>query len=292
MPAHVYARTGDHAAAARANQAGAEADRAYLKSAPAGGFYGMAYYSHNLHFLADSHMMQGRLADARAAAGQLADHLGPHAAMMPMIESMIATPVSVLLRFGRYDDILTLPEPTADRPVLRAWRQFARGVAFAQTKRVDEAAVERRALDGTMASVPDTALFGGTGLESARTILQLAAVVLDARLAWARGARDEAITLWTRAVAAADHVPYDEPPIWFYPVRESLGAALLMAGRPAEAERVFRDDLDRHPRNPRSLFGLHESLRRQGRAADAAWVQRAFEEAWKNADVTLAIETF
>jgi tetratricopeptide (TPR) repeat protein len=127
-------------------------------------------------------------------------------------------------------------------------------------------------------------------LETARTILTLAGLVLDARLAWARGAREEAIGLWTKAVAAADRVPYDEPPIWFYPLRESLGAALVLAGRPEEAERVFRDDLSRHPRNARSLFGLHESLLRQGKEGDAAWVRRAFEEAWKTADVRLTLE--
>jgi tetratricopeptide (TPR) repeat protein len=115
--------------------------------------------------------------------------------------------------------------------------------------------------------------------------------VVDARIAWARGARTDSIRLWTAAVAAADKVPYDEPPVFFYPVRESLGAALLLAGKPQEAERVFREDLSRHPRNARSLFGLDESLSRQGRKADAEWVKRAFDEAWKDADTTLTIES-
>ena len=106
-------------------------------------------------------------------------------------------------------------------------------------------------------------------------------------LAGARGSKDDAVRLWTRAVAAADKVPYDEPPVWFYPVRESLGAALLQSGRAADAERVFRDDLVRHPRNGRSLFGLHESLVSQGKTADAEWVKRAFDESWKDADTAL-----
>jgi hypothetical protein len=171
-----------------------------------------------------------------------------------------------------------------------AWWRFARGVALARTGKVDEAVVERTALATATAAVPDSALFGGTGLESARTILALAAVVLDARVAWARGAQTEAIGLWTRAVSLADAVPYDEPPIWFYPVRESLGAALLLANRAVEAERVFRDDLARFPRNPRSLFGLHESLVKQGRAADAVWVKRAFDEAWSRAEAPLTLD--
>jgi len=105
MPAHIYARTGDHAAAAEANLAGANADRVYLRDAPPDNFYVMAYYSHNLHFLVDSHMMQGRLGDAQKAADELSQRLLPHADMMPMIESMAGSPLSVLMRFSRHDDI-------------------------------------------------------------------------------------------------------------------------------------------------------------------------------------------
>jgi tetratricopeptide (TPR) repeat protein len=277
---------------ARANQAGAEADRVYLKTAAADNLYGMMYYSHNLHFLADSHMMQGRLIDARRAANELAERLTPHTAMMPMLESMAVMPTSVLLRFGQYEEILKLPEPPADRPVMHAWWRFARGVAYAKTGRVTEAAAERAALDQAMTRVPESALFGGTGLESASSILALARLVLDARLAWAREARAESLGLWMKAVAAADRIAYDEPPVWFYPMRESLGAVLLETGRLPDAERVFREDLVRHPRNPRSLFGLHESLVKQGRTADAAWIKAAFDEVWKTADARLSLATF
>jgi tetratricopeptide (TPR) repeat protein len=292
MPAHIYARTGDHAGAAKANLAGAEADRVYMKTAPADSFYVMAYYSHNLHFLADSHMMQGRLADARKAADELAERLTPHADMMPMVESMAVMPVSVLLRFGQDAEVLKLPQPAADRPVMTAWWHFARAQVLARGGKIDEAAAERAALAETAKRVPESTLFGGTGLESAKTVLALATTVVDARLAWARGARQEAIRSWTAAVAAADRLPYDEPPVWFYPIRESLGATLLLAGQAVQAERVFRDDLDRHPRNPRSLFGLRESLIKQGRESDAAWVQQAFDEVWKNAEVRLSLESF
>ena len=290
MPAHVYARTGDHAGAARANEAGAAADQAYLKAAPPNGFYGMAYYSHNLHFLADSEMMQGRFAKAKQAADQLAEHLAPHAAMMPMGESMIVMPTSVLLRFGKHAEILTLPAPAPEHPVMTAWWHFARGVAFAAGHQADQARTERDALHKATLLVPESALFGGTGLESARSILALAGTVLDARIAAARGRHAEAIAFWQRAVAAGDKVAYDEPPVWFYPLRESLGAALLVAGRAAEAERVYRDDLDRHPRNARSLFGLHQSLLAQQKNADAAWVKRAFDDAWRLADSALSID--
>ena len=292
MPAHVYARTGDHAGAAKANADGAAADRRYLVSAPPNGMYGMMYYPHNLHFLADSQMMQGRFEDAKQAADRAAEQLAPHVAMMPMVESMVVMPVSVLLRFSRYAEVLALPPPPAERTVQRAWHHFARGTALAKTGKVDEAAFERKLLATAVAAVPDTAAFGGGGWATASTALSVANASLDARLAAARGEHDRAIQFWQQAVAAADQLPYDEPPVWFYPVRESLGAALLAAGRPADAERVFRDDLAKHPRNARSLFGLHAALAKQGKESDAAWVQREFDEAWKNADTKLTLQDY
>jgi tetratricopeptide (TPR) repeat protein len=290
MPAHVYARTGDHAAAARANLAGANADRHYLKAMPPDTFYGMAYYSHNLHFLADSHMMQGRFAEAQQAAAELSDRLLPHADMMPMIESMAVSPLNVLMRFGRHEEILKQAGPPGNRPVMVAWWHFGRGVAQARMLHVEEAEKERALLGESAARIPDSALFGGTGLESARTVVTIAGIVLDARIAEARRQSDAAIAAWTKATAAIDRLPYDEPPVWFYPVRESLGAALLRDGRPADAERVFREDLVRHPRNPRSLLGLHQALVQQRKDADAAWIDTQFREAWKNADSNVAAD--
>lgn len=290
MPAHVLARTGDHDGAARANLAGAEADRAFLADKPADNFYGMAYYTHNLHFLADSEMMQGRYDEATKAAADLTARLAPHTAMMPMGESMVAMRYSVPLRFAKHDDALAMPAPPADHPVETAWYHFARGVSLARSGKADDAVKARAALQAAATTVPDSALFGGTGLESAKTILTLAGVVLDARIAWARGAKPDAIALWRKAVALADAVPYDEPPIWFYPVRESLGAALLLSGDASGAERVFREDLARFPRNPRSLFGLHESLVAQKKTADAAWVKQAFDAAWARAAGPLTLE--
>jgi tetratricopeptide (TPR) repeat protein len=290
MPAHIYARTGDHAAAAKANLAGANADRVYLKNMPPDNYYGMAYYTHNLHFLADSDMMRGRLAEAQQAAAELSERILPHADMMPMIESMAVSPLNVLMRFGRHDDILKQPAPPENRPVMVAWWHFARGVARARLQHVDEAEMERAQLRTASARVPETALFGGSGLESARAVVTIAGTVLDARIAEARRQTDAAIAAWTNAVAAADRLAYDEPPVWFYPIRESLGVALLRAGRSADAERVFREDLVRHPRNARSLLGLHEALVQQKKDADAAWIDAEFREAWKNADSKVTID--
>jgi hypothetical protein len=252
----------------------------------------MAYYSHNLHFLADSHMMQGRFADARQAAQDLSAWLTPHVSMMPMGESMIVTPISVLLRFGRFDDILALPEPPVDQPVVVAWWRFARTVALAKKGQIDQAVAEQAAFAAATKRVPETALFGGTGLEPASTVLAIARLVADARIAEARKTADQAIALWRKAVAAADKLAYDEPPVWFYPLRESLGAALVSAGRAVEAEAVFREDLMRHPRNARSLFGLRHSLVIQKKVENAEAVAREFDRAWKAADTTLTIDDF
>ena len=145
-------------------------------------------------------------------------------------------------------------------------------------------------MDASIARVPESARFGGGGFESAKTILGLARLVLDARIASANGSTEAAIAVWRQAIAAADRLAYDEPPVWFYPIRESLGGALLKAGRADEAEQVFREDLRRHPRNARALFGLHESLARQHKDADAVWVDGEFREAWKNADAKLTLE--
>ena len=237
-------------------------------------------------------MMQGRFADAQQAAARVAEQLAPHVAMMPMVESMVVMPVSVLLRFSKHAEVLALQPPAAERTVQRAWHHFARGTALAKTGKAEEAAAEKKLLATAIAAVPETAAFGGGGWATAASALRVTSSALDARIATARGEHDRAIKFWQQAVAAADQLPYDEPPVFFYPVRESLGASLLAAGRAPDAERVFRDDLAKHPRNARSLFGLQAALAKQGKDSDAAWVQREFDEAWKNADTKLTLEGF
>jgi tetratricopeptide (TPR) repeat protein len=120
-------------------------------------------------------------------------------------------------------------------------------------------------------------------------VLGVASHVIEARIAAAQGQRDVAIAHWKKAVEIQDTLNYDEPADWYYPVRESLGAALLTAGKAADAESVFREDLRQNPRNPRSLFGLQEALRAQGKEADATWVDRQFRETWKDADTSLTL---
>ena len=150
MPAHIYARTGDYAGSAHANAGGAAADEKYLATAPPDSMYGLMYYSHNLHVPRRRPNDAGPLRRCAARRPQpLAKRIdgNPHAAMFPMVESIIVQPVSVLLRFNKYDDILALPAPAADKPVRAAWRHYARGIALARTGKIDEAATERAASD-------------------------------------------------------------------------------------------------------------------------------------------------
>jgi hypothetical protein len=147
---------------------------------------------------------------------------------------------------------------------------------------------ERKALEAVRKETPADAEFSMYS-NRARTFLDLAANILDARMATAHGDCAHAVEYWKNAVQIQDRLYYGEPPEWFYPVRESLGAALMLNGQPAQAESVFRADLEQYPGNPRSLFGLLKSLEAQNKISDADWVRREFEAAWKNADVTLEL---
>jgi tetratricopeptide (TPR) repeat protein len=171
--------------------------------------------------------------------------------------------------------------------ITNALWHFARGMAYAATGRVENAQAEQKVFLATQKRIPASANFNKN---SASNILKIAGLVLDAKIAIAKDDNKSAIASLKQATEVQDSLNYHEPPDWFFPVRESLGGALLLNHEYKEAEQVFRDDLERNPRNGRSLFGLHESLKAQGRKFDAQWVQREFETAWKNADTQLGVE--
>jgi len=209
---------------------------------------------------------------------------------MPMGEFLMGAPMLVDLRFAHWTDVLAAPEPAADLPITRALWRFARGLAHAATGKTRDAEAEREAFASARQKVPADAVYGDTGLNRAHAVLDLASLILDARIARSKGDLTTAVAQLRKAVEAEDGLAYDEPPTWFYPVRESLGATLHLKKRYGEAEEVFRADLQRNPRNGRSLFGLLESLTAQGRTADARWVRMQFEAAWRNAESTLHVE--
>jgi tetratricopeptide (TPR) repeat protein len=293
MPAHIDIRTGNYEAAARANAYAAEADREYFKAAGTQGMYAVMYYSHNLHFLTVAHCMQGRFTDGQRAATQLEAHLkqylnGPMGeAMLPMLDSMLATPTIVLVRFRKWDEVLGSPEPDKKLMVTGAMWHLARGLANAATGKLGDAENEQKLFAAAAQAVPADAPYG---LNTTAGVFKIAELMLAGKITLAKGDKKAAIALFKRAVEAEDALRYDEPADWQLPVRESLGGALLASGDYAEAEQVFRADLERNPRSGRSLFGLVESLKGQGKPSAAAFVQKEFETAWKNAEVKLRVQ--
>jgi tetratricopeptide (TPR) repeat protein len=287
MPAHIYERTGDYAAAAQSNEDAAAADRAYIKTGGAGGLYPLMYYSHNLHFLAVAYSMEGRSADSLKAARLLEENVNPHVKEMPMLEGFDTVVPLLLARFHRWDDVLRLPEPPASMPATRSVWLWSRGVALAATGKTDDAEAAYKNFVAAERATPADAM---DGLNPAASVLKIADGVLAARIAAARGDNAKAIELLKAAVAAEDALSYDEPPAWFLPSRESLGGLLLRGGKAAEAEAVFRADLERNRMSGRSLFGLWKALEAQHKTREAQAARRQFEAAWKNADTQLRVE--
>lgn len=287
MPAHIQMRTGSYVAAARANAQAAEADREYIRQTGAQGMYTAMYYNHNLHFLAFAWSMAGNWAETKKASDQLSASATPLLAEMPMVEAFLTMPAFLNLRFQKWSEVVRQPDPGPKLPILKAIWHYGRVLALVSTRDARRALAEKKLFEAARERVPADAFYGNN---TPKEVLDLASAVLDARLNWLSGDHAASIESWRKAVSLQDALFYDEPPPWYYPVRESLGAALLRDGRAGEAEQVFREDLARNPRSGRSLFGLLESLKAQKKAADAAWVEREFAVAWKDADIKLKIE--
>jgi tetratricopeptide (TPR) repeat protein len=290
MPAHVYIRTGDYEAAVKVNEEAAAVDRAYIKSTGARGIYPMMYYSHNLHFIAMCAAMNGNYLEAKKNGEMLAAHVAPHVKEMPPLEGFMTIPLAVDIRFHQWDEILKTPRPDSAMPVASVFWHFAHGTALAGKGKLDEAEAEHKFLSDAVENTPDDAIFQMPTNNKTKNILTIARNVLGAKIALAKNDNAAVVTQLREAVAIQDSLKYGEPPDWFFPVRESLGAVLLMSGDNAGAEKVFREDLDRNPRNPRSLFGLEQSLRAQGKTYDAGFVNRQFRVAWKGGATQLKLE--
>ena len=284
MPGHIWLLLGQYELAADLNVRAAELDQQYAETTGITGTYYAGSYLHNVHFVAYNRCMEGRMADSLAAAQRLADAVSPMDPQMPMMaDAFELWPMFALLRFGRWDQVLQIKLPDPHLPASKAMWHFGRGTALAATGKRQEAHKERDAFEAARREIPRNWQWT---LNDATRVLDVASSVLDARLAENDSA---ALALWEKAAQAQDALSYDEPPSWYYPVRESLGGALLRAGRAREAEAAFREGLRRNPRDGRLLFGLMLSLRAQGKAEAAAMVRSEFEEAWKKADVTLSV---
>jgi tetratricopeptide (TPR) repeat protein len=292
MPAHVYIRTGDYQSAVRTNEQAAVVDRAYIKASGAQGLYPMMYYSHNLHFIAMCAAMNGDYLESRKNAALLAAHVAPHVhdKGMEPLQGFLSIPIAVDVRFHKWDEILKMPQPAPDMKVETVFWHFARGMALADRGKISDAEAEHKAVAEAEANTPEDAIFAMPVNNKAKDVLKIARDVLGAKIALAKKDNAAAIGLLQHAVGVQDSLKYSEPEDWFFPVRESLGAALLMNGDAAGAEKVFRDDLDHHPRNPRSLFGLEQALKAQKRDYDAQFVLKQFQAAWKGGASQLKVE--
>jgi tetratricopeptide (TPR) repeat protein len=284
MPAHIYIRTGDYAAAVKTNQEAADADRAYIKSSGVQGIYPMMYYSHNLHFIAMCSAMTGDYAEAKKAGDMLAEHVGPAVKEMPPLEGFMTIPMAVAVRFHKWDDILAMKAPDPEMKTAVGFWHFARGMALAGKGKTAEAELEYKIVVDAEKATPPDVVFTMPINNKTKDILKIAENVLGAQVALAKKDNAAAVSMLHEAVTVQDGLKYDEPPDWFFPVRESLGGVLLLSGDAKGAEQVFREDLAKNPRNPRSLFGLHRALKMQERNSDAWFVEREFRSAWQGGD--------
>ena len=290
MPAHIMQRVGRYEDAAQANRKGAAADEAYFAQARPLDYYPMIYTAHNYQFLAFSAAMEGRKAEAldavRNARRVSADD---QLLQMPAMQWQLSEEYAALVRFGLWDEMLARPAPSPQMGSLTGGYLYARGIALAAKGRVEEAGkalAELHSLTDRLS--PDSP----AGLNTARDVLELAALLVQTRIAVAQRRGNDAIALLRDAVAREDRLAYNEPSDWYFPVRHLLGAQLLEAGQPAAAEAVFREDLKRNPSNGWALFGLAAALRQQHRTSDAQQVQQRFAQAWRHSDITLTSAAF
>jgi tetratricopeptide (TPR) repeat protein len=284
MPAHTYIRTGRYVEAVAINEAAARADERLL-AAGLQSDYLVGYYGHNLHFIAVCSAFAGNSEQALAAAEKLHAYQAQRVAESPWVDGFLYTPDLVRVQFGRWKEILAGPEPAFEAPMTGALWLFARTIALAASGRPEEARNEHAKFLAAVETIPRTL---DNGNNSARAMFGVAVPYLDGRLALFDGNIAGAITQLRQAVAAEDALAYDEPPTWYLPSRQALGAALLAAGDLPAAEQVFRDDLHVNRENGRALFGLQAALARQGKTGEAAAAQQRFARAWRKADVTLA----
>ncbi len=283
MPAHIYARVGRWGDASEANVRAIDADRRYFAVAPAPGFYSL-YYVHNLHFLAWAAMMEGRYETALGAARGIQEEI-PEAFLQEytyIADGFMPTAYHVLIRFGKWEAILEEPEPPAFRHISRASWRYARSVALSNLGRLDEARAELAAFDEETAQIPeDWVIMENTG----RDVMNIARLMAQGELAFFDGRPEDAFAALREAAVLEDQLAYDEPPGWMQPVRHALGALLLASNRPEEAADVYREDLERRPKNGWGLLGLTQALRGLERADEAEALTPELEAAWARADV-------
>ena len=286
MPSHIYFRVGRYQDSALANIRAAEVDEAYIAQCNAQGFYPALYYPHNIHFLWASATMQGQSALSLDSARRVVANVRvEQVEQFPTIQFFRTVPMLSLVRFAKWEEILAEPEPYEPFAFARAIWHYGRGVAHAALGDAAAALIELAEIEALEPQVDE--IFMGN-VYPARDLLEIAKSLLRGEMAYRAGDAANAVLAFEEAVTLQDALPYTEPPFWYYPTRQSLGAALLASDRVAEAQAIFEADLEQYPMNGWSMFGLAEALRRQGDEAGAEQMTARFETVWQFADVSLA----
>jgi tetratricopeptide (TPR) repeat protein len=292
MPSHIWVRMGRWSDATEANEEASKADEDYITQCHVQGRYPLGYYPHNLHMLTFASMMEGRSAVAlqasKKAAGQMPKEMQEEPPSFAALFSSL--PIFAMVRFGRWDDLLAYPQPLDKKGLVQALWRYGRVVALSKTNHVDEARTELAEMDKLVAR-PELQTYKARH-DNALDLLKVARELAAGEVETAAGNASEGIEHFRKAVAAQDALFYSEPEDWYYPTRHTLGNALLKAGKNEEAEKVFREDIAKHPDNGWSLFGLQQGLRAQGKTAEADEVQLKFEKAWTRADVKITAAEF
>ena len=287
MPAHIYQRVGRYADVISSNEAAAKADEDYIAQCRAQGIYPLGYYPHNLHFIWMGATAAGRGELALEAADRVASAI-PREALgdVPILQGFLVVPYWAKVQFGRWDAILAEGPPAHDTPFTRGAWKYARAMAFLGTNRLKDA---ERELADLRKIVADPALDANVTFSSntGRAILRVGQEVVAGRIAAAKKDWDRALLHLERAVRYEDGLIYQEPPDWHDPVRRTLAAVLLDAGRPDEAEAVYWEDLKKNPENGWALAGLARALRAQEKSDEAAFVEERFRKAWADADAAV-----
>jgi len=286
MPAHIFYRVGLYKDSLEINKRAMAVDEQYFSTSPSDPMYKSAYYPHNIHFLWAASSMQGQSKVAIEAARKVAANVRlEQIDQFPTVEFFHTIPLLSLVQFGHWDEILAEPQPRADLAYSNAIWRYARGVALANKGDVKGAKAEQAALVPLKANEKVMKLDGSD--YPASQLLAIADNLLLGEIAQASGDTKTAVVKFTAAVAGQDALPYTEPPFWYYPTRQSLGAALLKAGKAAEAEAVYRKDLETYPHNGWSTFGLIQALDAQKKTDEANMLREHFKGMWSQADVEL-----
>ncbi|MBS0159467.1 MAG: hypothetical protein JSS26_12900 [Nitrospira sp.] len=288
MPAHIYMRVGRYRDASERNVHAATVDREYLLHHPLEGNYATGYYAHNLHFLNASLAMEGRSVEAAQVARDLLGKISvDEIAKEPSLEWYAPTLLLTMARFGQWGELIRQPPPPKELRFTTGLWHYVRGLAFAATTRFGSAEGELLNLRKSLKALARVKTTEG---KLSRTLLKVAERVLVGEMAARRGEYEAGIQALREALQLEAALPYSEPPFWFQPVRHNLGAVLLLAGRPGDAESVYREDLRLNPENGWALHGLVHSL--QAQRKDAAQEEARLRTAWAQADIALTGSRF